>query len=72
MEVHVSSEISIAEFAFLARHAGLTLTAEQVEALYPAYGYIAAMKERMRTPRGREAEPAHIFVFDPKLLPETV
>jgi hypothetical protein len=68
----MSSELSIAEFAFLARRAGLPLTQAQVETLYPAYGYIAAMCERLRTPRGREAEPAHIFVFDPAILPEGV
>jgi hypothetical protein len=55
--------ISEAEFAILAKRAGLTLTDAQCAALYGGYGYVEAMVALVRTPRGREAEPAHIFVF---------
>jgi len=59
--------ITEAEFATLVKRAGLSLTDQQRTALYEGYGYLEEMIERVRTPRGREAEPAHIFVFPPSL-----
>ena len=59
--------ITEAEFATLVKRAGLSLTDRQRAALYEGYGYLEEMIERVRTPRGREAEPAHIFVFPPSL-----
>ena len=49
------------ELDFLARRAGLTLTEEQATALLGVYPKVRAMAERVRQPRGREAEPAHTF-----------
>jgi hypothetical protein len=54
--------ITSAEFDFLADRAGLTLTAAQKAELMGVYPLVAAFAERVRTPRGREAEPAHVFV----------
>jgi hypothetical protein len=61
--------ISQPEFEFLARRAGLTLSEAQKAELYSAYGYIEAMLEKVRKPRGREAEPAHIFTFPDSAVP---
>ena len=47
---------------FLTRRAGLTLTEEQTGELLDVYAKVRAMAERLRQPRGREAEPAHVFV----------
>jgi hypothetical protein len=55
--------ISEAEFATLVKRAGLTLTDQQRAALYEGYHFLEEMIERVRTPRGVEAEPAHIFTF---------
>ncbi|HUA53979.1 MAG TPA: hypothetical protein VMB81_17520 [Candidatus Sulfotelmatobacter sp.] len=63
----MKASITQAEFATLVKRAGLSLTDQQRAALYEGYGYIEEMIERVRTPRGREAEPAHIFVFPPSL-----
>jgi hypothetical protein len=38
------------------------LTAAQKAVLYQGYAYVEVMTESVRTPRGREAEPATIFV----------
>lgn len=54
--------ISKEEFAALMKRAGLSLPDDQTERLRDAYKYVAEMAQRVRTPRGREAEPAHIFV----------
>jgi len=61
--------ITEAEFAVLVKRAGLTLTPAQQAELYKGYGYVEEMIARVRTPRGREAEPAHIYVFPPSLIP---
>jgi hypothetical protein len=53
----------------LVKRAGLTLTDQQRAALYEGYGYLEDMIAKVRTPRGREAEPAHIFTFTPKQVP---
>ena len=56
--------ISTEAFAVLLARAGLTkLTDEQIEDLRAAYKHVQAMAERVRTPRERAAEPAHIFVM---------
>jgi hypothetical protein len=60
----MAAAITSEEFDFLAKRAGLSLTAAQKAEIMGAYPHIAAMAERVRTPRGREAEPAHIFVAD--------
>ena len=54
-----------AEFDVLIRRAGLTLDEAQTADLYAGWPYIEQMLERLRgptPPRGREAEPGHIFV----------
>ncbi len=48
---------------FLLARAGLDLTAEQKAELKTAYAGVAAMAERVRKPRGRMAEPGHIYTF---------
>ena len=58
----MSASISLEEIDFLARRAGLALTEAQKAELVEAYPTVAAALERIRTPRGHEAEPAHIFV----------
>lgn len=58
----MDSSISSEEFDFLARRAGLTLTPPQKAELITVYGHVRAMAERVRQPRGRDAEPAHVFV----------
>jgi len=57
-------KISRAEFEFLARHAGLSLTAEQKAELYAAYASLEALIERLHAPLPLEAEPATIFTLD--------
>ena len=54
--------ITDAEFDFLAKRAGLALTDAQKAELMTVYPLVAAMAERNRAPRGRAAEPAHIFI----------
>jgi hypothetical protein len=65
----MNPELTLAEFTLLTRRAGLALTEAQLAAIYPAHGYVLAMAQRVRTPRGREAEPAHVFAFAPEVLP---
>jgi hypothetical protein len=60
--------ISKQDFAVLMAQAGLTLTEEQTEDLRQAHKFVRAMADRVRTPRGREAEPAHIFVVPHETL----
>ena len=48
---------------FLLARAGLALTEGQKADLKSVYAGIAAMAERVRKPRGRMAEPAHIYDF---------
>ncbi len=54
--------ISHDQFAFLAAKAGVTLTQAQSAELMAVYPMIAAMTERNRSTRGRQAEPGLIFV----------
>jgi len=56
-------EINDDAFEFLLARAGLDLTEEQRAELKGLYVGIAAMAERVRKPRGRMAEPAHIYDF---------
>jgi hypothetical protein len=56
-------EITDEAFEFLLACAGLDLTEEQKAELKGLYAGIAAMAERVRKPRGRMAEPAHIYNF---------
>ena len=56
-------EISDAAFEFLLARAGLSLTDEQKAELKTVYAGVAEMADRVRKPRGRMAEPAHIYDF---------
>jgi hypothetical protein len=56
-------EIKDEAFEFLIARAGLDLTDEQKAELMTVYAGIAEMAERVRKPRGRMAEPAHIYNF---------
>jgi hypothetical protein len=57
------SEINDAALEFLLARAGLDLTDQQKAELMAVYAGIAEMAERVRKPRGRMAEPAHIYNF---------
>jgi hypothetical protein len=57
-DVPISSE----RFASLVEKSGLKLTAEQFEELRQGYRFVERMQRRVRRPRDRSAEPAHIFV----------
>jgi hypothetical protein len=61
--VLMQPEINDATFDFLIARAGLDLTDEQKAELMTVYSGIAKMVERVRVPRGRMAEPAHIYNF---------
>ena len=54
---------------FLLARAGLTVTDAQKAELKAAYPGIAAMVERVRQPRGRMAELAHVYNFTEDDLP---
>jgi hypothetical protein len=56
-------EITDEAFEFLLARAGLQLTEGQKAELKGIYPGIAEMAERVRKPRGRMAEPAHIYNF---------
>ena len=57
------SEIDDATLDFLLGRAGLSLTPAQKAELKSVYPGIAAMAERVRKPRGRMAELAHVYDF---------
>ena len=57
------AEIKDEAFEFLIARAGLDLNDEQKAELKGIYAGIAAMAERVRKPRGRMAEPAHVHDF---------
>ncbi len=59
----MQSDIDGGALAFLLARAGLHLTEEQKVELKTVYAGIAAMAERVRKPRGRMAEPAHVYDF---------
>jgi hypothetical protein len=48
---------------YLLQSAGLTLTEAEKTDLKTIHDGLAAMKARVRQPRGRMAEPAHIYGF---------
>ena len=48
---------------FLLARAGLALSDAEKAELKTVYAGIAAMAERVRQPRGRMAEPAHVYNF---------
>ena len=56
-------EITDEAFEFLLARAGLRLNDEQKAELKSVYAGIAAMTEWVRKPRGRMAEPAHVYDF---------
>ncbi len=55
---------------FLLARAGLDLTDAQKAELKTVYAGIALMAERVRKPRGRMAELAHVYNFTPADLGE--
>lgn len=57
----MSQPISKEAFQALVDRAGLKLTPAQFEELYGVYPHLQAMRERVRKPRGYDAEPAHVF-----------
>jgi hypothetical protein len=59
----MQSDVDDAALAFLLARAGLHLTDEQKAELKGVYAGIAAMAERVRKPRARMAEPAHVYEF---------
>jgi hypothetical protein len=54
-------KISRAEFEFLARRAGLSLTEAQKVELYGAYAHLEALVAALDKPLDPAAEPATIF-----------
>jgi hypothetical protein len=57
------SEINDAALDYLLARAGLDLTDEQKAELKNVHAALAALAERVRKPRGRMAEPAHVYDF---------
>jgi hypothetical protein len=57
------AEIGDEALEFLLARAGLHPSDEQKAELKTVYAGIAAMAERVRKPRGRMAEPAHVYDF---------
>jgi hypothetical protein len=56
-------ELKDAALEFLLARSGLQLTDEQKAELMTVYTGIAEMAERVRKPRGRMAELAHVYDF---------
>jgi hypothetical protein len=59
----MSADISDETLDFLLARAGLDLSAAEKAELKTVYAGIAAMAERVRQPRGRMAELAHVYNF---------
>jgi hypothetical protein len=57
------SEINDAALDYLLARAGLDLTNEQKAELKTVHAALAALAERVRKPRSRMAEPAHVYDF---------
>jgi len=57
------ADITDQALEFLLGRAGLDLTDAEKAELKQVYAGIAAMAERVRQPRGRMAEPAHVYNF---------
>ena len=66
------ANISNEALDFLLARAGLDLTDAEKAELKTVYAGIAAMAERVRKPRGRMAELAHVYNFTPADLGEDV
>lgn len=64
------AEISDEALDFLLARSGFALTPAQKAELKSVSSGIAAMAERVRKPRGRMAEPAHVYDFTPADLGE--
>jgi hypothetical protein len=64
------AEISDQALEFLLARSGLDLTEAQKAELKSVYGGIAEMARRVRQPRGRIAELAHVYNFTPADLGE--
>jgi hypothetical protein len=62
----MKATISEADFEALLRRTGIPLTPTQVRTLLEGYGYMEPLLELVRPPRERAAEPAHIFVPEPR------
>jgi hypothetical protein len=62
----MDSSISGSDFQVLLRRSGLELTPAQAATLLEGYALMQPMLERIRPARGREAEPAHVFVAGPR------
>ena len=60
----MTTKVNDADFEALLRRTGIPLTPAQVASLREGYALIESMLERVRPPRGRAAEPAHIFAAD--------
>lgn len=56
-------EINDAALEFLLARAGLDVSEAQKAELKTVYAGIVELAERVRKPRGRMAEPAHIYEF---------
>ena len=59
----MASDINDQALDYLLARAGLDLTAEQKAELKTIHAGLAAMAERVRKPRGRMAELAHVYNF---------
>ena len=64
------TDISDEALEFLLARSGLDLSAAEKADLKTVYAGIAAMAERVRQPRGRMAELAHVYTFTPADLGE--
>lgn len=53
--------ISKEAFAAIVADRGLTLTPERFEEFFAMYPLVLELRERLRNPRGYDAEPASIF-----------
>ncbi|HEX3860471.1 MAG TPA: hypothetical protein VHY35_02110 [Stellaceae bacterium] len=63
------TQLDDAALEFLLARGGLTLSDAQKADLKSVYPGIAAMAERVRQPRGRMAELAHVYTFTKEDLP---
>ncbi|MEJ1159083.1 hypothetical protein [Prosthecomicrobium sp. N25] len=57
----MSEPVSQEAFAAIVADRGLALSGERFEEFRTAYQYVLAVRERIRTPRGYDAEPASVF-----------
>jgi hypothetical protein len=57
----MSETISTQAFQVLLDRAGISVSPANMDEMRSAYMLLQAMRERVRRPRGYDAEPAHIF-----------